>query len=83
MWTRRARHGIIRDGAAREREGLAPVRVQHELVDGALRRRERAADGPGARDVAGVAVQLAAGVHQHQLPGAHPLQHARRPPQAA
>ena len=52
------------------------MRVQDELVDRPLRAREGAADGPGARDVAGVAVQLAPRVHQHQLPVAHPLRDA-------
>ncbi len=51
----------------------APVGVQHDLVDFALVASERSGDRPGARDVAGVAVQLAPRIHQQQLPLVHPL----------
>ena len=42
--------------------------IQHYVVHIALRWREGAADGPRARDVAGVSMQLAAGVHKQELP---------------
>lgn len=51
----------------------APVGVQHDLVDFALVASERSGDGPRARDIAGVAVQLAPRIHQQQLPLVHPL----------
>ena len=47
------------------------LHVQHGLIDGALRRREAAVGGPGARNVAREIVVLAAGVHQHQVAVAH------------
>ena len=45
------------------------VGLEHQLVDGLLFRRETPADREGAGDVAGVAVDLAAGVDQHQIAG--------------
>ena len=50
-----------------------PLGVQHNLVDGALVLTVRPADRPGAGDIAAVAVQLAPGIHQQQLPTPHPL----------
>ncbi len=44
---------------------------EHEVVHVALRPREAAVGREGARDVAGIAVQLAAGVDQHQFARAH------------
>lgn len=44
--------------------GCAPVGVQHNLINLALLHAEGSADRPGARDIAGVAVQLAPRVHQ-------------------
>src|SRR5688500_19730144 len=43
------------------------LRGEHQLVDVALGRGEAAGDREGARDVRGVAVELAAGVDQQQL----------------
>ena len=40
---------------------------QHQIVDGTLRRGECAVGRKGARDVAGVAVELAARINQHQI----------------
>lgn len=50
-----------------------PVCVQHHFVDGSLVLVKGAVDGPGTRDVAAVAVQLAPGVHQQQLSILNPL----------
>ena len=46
------------------------LRCVDDVVELALRRREAAVGGKGARDVAGVAVELAAGVDQAELAGA-------------
>jgi hypothetical protein len=43
------------------------LRGQHQLVDRLLLRRKLAVDRPGAGDVAGVAVDFATGVDQHQV----------------
>ena len=43
------------------------VRFEHDLVDGALLGREAAVDGKRARDVGGVTLVFAAGIHQQQL----------------
>ena len=73
------------DGAHRRLVRLVPViagthlvdggelRLEDDLVDGALRRREPAVHGKRARDVGGVVVVLAAGVEQQQVPVAQPL----------
>lgn len=47
-----------------ERRGLGG---EHQLVDGLLLWRETPADREGAGDVAGIAVDLATGVDQHQV----------------
>jgi hypothetical protein len=52
---------------------ITPVSVQHDVVDLPLWHRESAADGPRPRDVAGVAVQLAAAVEQEQVAGRQQL----------
>ncbi len=51
---------------AHARDGRA-VRLQHHLVNRALLGREAAVDGQRAGDVGGVALELAAGVHQQQV----------------
>ena len=45
----------------------SPLRLQHQVVDGPLGRTEATIDRKGAGDVRGIAVQLTAGVDQHQI----------------
>ena len=47
------------------------LRCMHQVIQRALRAGVFAVCGEGAGDVAGIAVQLAAGVDQHQVPRAH------------
>ena len=51
---------------------------EHQLVAAPLRRREARADGVGARDVGGEAVDLAAGVDEQELARRQRLARCRR-----
>ena len=66
------RGGVVRVGKALAGFGGLDgglLRRQHDVIERALGRRELAVGGEGAGDVAGVAVQLAGGVDQAELPG--------------
>ena len=68
---RQHRHGgIVRIGKTCPGAGGGNrpfLRRQHQVVERALRAAEATIGGKGARDVAGVAVEFAAGVYQHQF----------------
>ena len=65
-----AHGGVVNVGKARACTGGGNARFfcsQHQIVNGTLRRGECAVGRKGARDVAGVAVELAARINQHQI----------------